>query len=278
MSEQKISLALKMATKAIELITSMKKDLKKETAKLDSKIVSIGAGPIGPSGPSGAKGDKGDKGDTGDAGPQGPQGIQGPAGANGINGTNGTDGSDGYTPVKGVDYFDGVDGADGAVGPEGPQGPAGPGVPSGGTTGQMLFKQSATNFDTYWSDAPTHYSYFAIWAEENAVLGASNTYEWAFGNGANCPADCGTAFIFDCECIGMGLTVNGGAAVAEVQIVHNGTPDATRTVSINGTTKGTNTFSTPLLIAAGDHITFRTLSSNATGSPAIVTAWFRKAV
>jgi hypothetical protein len=32
---------------------------------------------------------------------------------------------------------------------------------------------------------------YCVWAEENAALGASNTYEWAFGNGANTPADGG---------------------------------------------------------------------------------------
>jgi hypothetical protein len=34
---------------------------------------------------------------------------------------------------------------------EGPQGPAGQGVPTGGTTGQVLTKSSATNYDTTWA-------------------------------------------------------------------------------------------------------------------------------
>lgn len=38
------------------------------------------------------------------------------------------------------------------VGASGAQGPAGQGVPSGGTTGQVLAKNSATNYDTEWVD------------------------------------------------------------------------------------------------------------------------------
>ncbi len=38
-------------------------------------------------------------------------------------------------------------------GPQGPQGPAGQGVPVGGTTGQVLAKNSATDYDTEWVDA-----------------------------------------------------------------------------------------------------------------------------
>ncbi len=38
------------------------------------------------------------------------------------------------------------------TGLQGPQGPAGPGVPIGGTTGQILAKNSATNYDTLWID------------------------------------------------------------------------------------------------------------------------------
>ena len=45
---------------------------------------------------------------------------------------------------------DGADGADGAPGADGATGPAGPGVATGGTTGQVLTKLSATNYDTNW--------------------------------------------------------------------------------------------------------------------------------
>jgi hypothetical protein len=41
-----------------------------------------------------------------------------------------------------------------AQGQPGPAGPAGPGVPTGGSTGQVLEKNSATNFDTSWQTLP----------------------------------------------------------------------------------------------------------------------------
>ena len=41
--------------------------------------------------------------------------------------------------------------AAGLVGPAGPAGPAGQGVPTGGTTGQVLTKIDATNYNTYWA-------------------------------------------------------------------------------------------------------------------------------
>lgn len=67
----------------------------------------------------------GPPGPAGPQGPQGPQGIQGPAGADGQDGTDGTNGADGQ------------------------------GVATGGTAGQVLAKQSSTNFDTHWIDPPT---------------------------------------------------------------------------------------------------------------------------
>lgn len=46
-------------------------------------------------------------------------------------------------------------GPQGAQGIQGPAGPAGQGLPSGGTAGQVLTKQSGSNYDTSWSDAPS---------------------------------------------------------------------------------------------------------------------------
>jgi hypothetical protein len=45
-------------------------------------------------------------------------------------------------------------GAAGPTGPAGPSGPAGPGVPTGGTAGQVLTKDTTTDYDTSWQ-APT---------------------------------------------------------------------------------------------------------------------------
>ena len=88
-------------------------------------------GPLqGPPGLQGPQGPKGDKGDTGEQGPAGPKGDAGPAGPAG--------------PA----------GADGASGSVGPQGPAGPGVPTGGSAGQVLAKNTAADYDTHWIDPP----------------------------------------------------------------------------------------------------------------------------
>jgi hypothetical protein len=43
-------------------------------------------------------------------------------------------------------------GGSGSGGSAGPAGPPGQGVPTGGVEGQLLIKNSATNYDTYWGD------------------------------------------------------------------------------------------------------------------------------
>ena len=111
------------------------------------------AGPQGEKGDTGAtgpKGDKGDKGDIGAQGPQGEQGEQGPQGDTGAQGPQGEKGETGSQGPKGDKGDKGDTGATGATGPQGPQGPAGEGVPSGGTTGQVLAKQSNADYDTKW--------------------------------------------------------------------------------------------------------------------------------
>lgn len=92
-------------------------------------------GPAGPTGPQGPKGDKGDTGTTGATGSTGPQGPTGNTGATGPTGSTGATGPQG--PI-------GVTGATGATGP------TGPGVAPGGTTGQVLSKINATDFNTQW--------------------------------------------------------------------------------------------------------------------------------
>ena len=63
-------------------------------------------------------------------------GAAGPAGADGAPGPAGADGADGADPT--VPGPPGADGADGV------------GVPAGGTTGQVLAKNSNTDYDTEW--------------------------------------------------------------------------------------------------------------------------------
>ncbi len=73
----------------------------------------------GDRGEQGPKGDKGDKGDRGDVGPKGDKGDKGEPGAQG---------------------------------PKGDKGEPGAGVPVGGLSGQVLVKNSSTNYDTKWID------------------------------------------------------------------------------------------------------------------------------
>lgn len=64
---------------------------------------------------------------------------------------------DGVAGPKGDTGATGPKGDTGATGPKGDtglQGPAGIGVPNGGTTGQILTKNSNTSGDTSWKDAP----------------------------------------------------------------------------------------------------------------------------
>jgi hypothetical protein len=76
------------------------------------------AGPAGPTGPAGAASTV--PGPQGPIGPAGSTGPQGPAGATGSTGSTGS------------------------------QGPPGQGVPTGGTTGQVLTKVNATDYNTNW--------------------------------------------------------------------------------------------------------------------------------
>lgn len=81
-----------------------------------------------PRGDTGATGATGATGETGPQGPQGPQGVQGDAGPTGPTG---------------------------ATGATGATGPAGPGVPAGGLTDQVLTKTSdSVDYATAWVDAP----------------------------------------------------------------------------------------------------------------------------
>ena len=120
-------------------------------------------GPTGPQGPTGAIGPTGVIGPTGPTGPQGIQGIQGPTGPQGIQGPTGPTGPQGLTGPTGPQGIQGIQGPTGPQGIQGIQGPTGPigptgatgaGLPTGGVTGQIIIKDSATNYDTSWADIP----------------------------------------------------------------------------------------------------------------------------
>lgn len=84
-------------------------------------------------------------GTVGPEGPPGPQGEPGPAGSPGSKGDQGDPG------IPGADGAQGPQGIQGIQGPQGNAGAAGQGVPVGGLTGQVLRKQSGTDYATEWA-------------------------------------------------------------------------------------------------------------------------------
>jgi len=109
-------------------------------------------GATGPQGPQGLQGPKGDTGDTGATGPQGPKGDTGETGPQGPKGDTGETGPQGPQGIQGETGPQGPKGDTGDTGATGPQGPAGQGVPTGGTAGQVLTKNSGTNYDASWKN------------------------------------------------------------------------------------------------------------------------------
>jgi len=126
---------------------------------------------------------------------------------------------------------------------------------------------------------PQNYYMVPIWAEENATLGASGVYEWAFGNGANTPAASGVPIYvpsgYSCRIVAMSLCINAASPTATVEAVINGTPqDAAASVSVLGTSNAVNS-GLSATINDGDVLNFRTKSSSSTAGPCVVCAWLK---
>ena len=122
-------------------------------------------------------------------GPQGIQGPQGPAGSTGPAGsaatvavgttTTGAPGSSASVTNSGSSSAAVFD----FTIPTGSQGPAGAGIAIGGVAGDLLVKNSATNYDTTWTDAPTvDILGFDTTASEN--LTTPGTITWNDGEGS----------------------------------------------------------------------------------------------
>jgi len=140
-------------------VTAIAVLLDKELPKLTEKVLVVQK----LEGKQGKDGKQGQKGDTGKAG------VDGKNGANGIDGRNGEDGKDGEDGVSvinaKVDFDDSlvftlsdgkkinvgeVKGEKGDNGRDGNTGSNGIGVPTGGTSGQILAKNSGADYDTGW--------------------------------------------------------------------------------------------------------------------------------
>ena len=98
-------------------------------------------GEAGPMGPQGKDGKAGATGKDGAQGPQGERGVEGPMGFRGEQGPKGDQGEQG---------IQGEEGPAGPQGSKGARGMIGQGIAEGGTTGQLLTKASATDYDTEW--------------------------------------------------------------------------------------------------------------------------------
>jgi len=134
--------------------------LDKELPKLTDKVDTVKK-------LKGEQGERGIKGDKGDVGKDAKDGKNGKDGKDGKDGKNGKDGDDGVsvTDAK-VDFDDSlvftlsngkelnvgeIKGEKGDSGRDGNTGSNGIGVPTGGTTGQALVKNSGSDYDTKWS-------------------------------------------------------------------------------------------------------------------------------
>jgi len=108
-------------------------------------------GSTGTQGVTGFTGSTGTQGVTGFTGSTGTQGVIGFTGSTGTQGVTGFTGSTGTQGRVGFTGSTGTQGVTGFTGSTGTQGNTGQGVPVGGSTGQVLIKQSNTNYDTIWS-------------------------------------------------------------------------------------------------------------------------------
>jgi hypothetical protein len=142
-------------------------------------------GPAGPTGATGATGPAGATGATGDTGAQGPQGIQGETGLQGIQGIQGLQGDVGPQGIQGIQ---GDTGATGPQGIQGLQGATGAGVAAGGTTGQVLAKIDATDYNTQWVDVSGG-------GTPNAIVNGTSNVSIATANGNVTIASGGTVMM-----------------------------------------------------------------------------------
>jgi len=182
----------------------------------------------------------------------------------------------------------------GTRGPQGPQGIAG----QDGSGSTINIQDSGTNIpntphsvlnfegDLTVTDAgsgtaninvnPTKQKYMVpIWAEENAAL-ADDTYEWAFGNGANTSANNGISIFipsgYQCNIKGLSLNLNAGSAT--VEIIINGASISRDIYGDASTNKSpTVEFSTAYLLNNSDRLNFRTVTTSGTSGSNTICAW-----
>jgi hypothetical protein len=187
-------------------------------------------GPTGPPGSTGPSGPAGSPGPTGPPGPTGSPGATGTAGPQGIPGPTGTQGIPGPT---------------GTAGPPGPTGSPGVGVPVGGTAGQVLTKNTATNYDTIWQTASGGGAVTSVFTRTGAVTAQSNDYTFAqIGSKPTTVAgygitDAGTVTSVGAGNLGILFTTTTLNPTTSPSIQFTATSAAAGTVFANNTTSST---------------------------------------
>lgn len=137
---------------------------------------------------------------AGTPGPPGPGGAQGPQGATGSAGATGAAG-----PA-------------GATGAQGAQGPPGPGVPTGGTGGQVLTKNSVTDYDATWQNQTVT----SVAGRTGAVtLGESDIANLTTDLAAKA-ADSAVVHLAGAETITGTKSFNNGSTSAALQVTQTG--------------------------------------------------------
>lgn len=122
------------------------------------------------------------------------------------------------------------------------------------------------------TQANNNTSYFCITAEENADLN-TNTFEWAYGNGANTGINSGVIIPFNATLKFLTLSISGTASV-EVAALKNGVQVA----SVTLTTASSGYISTNVQYFSGDFVNFRTVLGSTASNSGVVTAWFSPSV
>jgi hypothetical protein len=192
-------------------------------------------GNVGATGPTGAEGIAGATGPTGSVGPTGPtgpegltgeQGIQGSTGPTGANGAAGATGPTGPQGVSGSTGATGPTGGVGATGPTGPQGTTGAtgaGMPTGGEAGQILAKDTATNYDFIWID---NYANWTSQLKHEVKLGEAITKGQAVyvssADGTNMVVSKASNASEPTSSKTLGLLESGGNTNAKVKVITEG--------------------------------------------------------
>ena len=109
-----------------------------------------------------------------------------------------------------------------------------------------------------------------IWAEENGLI-SNNEYEWSFGNGASGVGRRGYTMMAPGRILRMGLAATSSDSNVRVNLVVNGAENTAYAVTKpDGRYSGTTTVETPLELAQGDVLNFRSATTNGNITAAVV--------